>query len=90
MNTSTTSELLDPTLDCDVQDHAVKDHLRWLFQEIQVTFARVSALSVADAVQARAAIAEIAALQEKVASFKRASAALRKLLPAQPVSQFVQ
>ena len=90
MNTSTTSELLDPTLDRAVQDHAVQDHLRWLFQEIQVTFARVSALSVADAVQARAAIAEIAALQEKVASFKRASAALRKLLPAQPVSQFVQ
>lgn len=81
MNTSTVCEPLDP---------AVEDHLCWLFQEIQTTFARVSALSVADAVQARAAIMEIAALQEKVASFKRASVALRKLLPPSPMPQFVQ
>lgn len=81
MNTSTAFEPLDP---------AVQDHLCWLFQEIQVTFARVSALSVADAQQARVAITEIAALQEKVASFKRASAALRRLLPPQPSPHFVQ
>ena len=81
MNTSTTSEPLDP---------AVQDHLCWLFQEIQVTFARVSALSVADAVQAKSAITEIAALQEKLARFKRASAALGTLLPEQPLSRFVQ
>ena len=81
MSTSTNTEPLDP---------AVSDHLYWLFKEIQVTFANVSALSVADAVEARAAIHAIAELQAKVARYKRASAALRRLLPVGPPERMLQ
>ncbi len=81
MNTSTVSEPLDP---------AVQDHLVWLFKEIQVTFAQVSALSVADEVQARHAITAIAELQEKIATYKRATAALSRLMPPPPQTVYLQ